>query len=163
MAWKAHFDRPLERLRWPDCPPAPDPVESCLAQIDRACREIAFCELADVIAGSRISALRKALSHCREEERRDAGAGDLDSRTVEAELASLEQTLPLEQAYRADQRDLAIARLTEAQSRLRVGCTSEAEMNETLKSRVRAALTISAAEMVAISRDRAVARVAQIW
>lgn len=160
MAWKSHLNRSPHRVPRPQDLATQGVVESCLAQIDRACREIAFCELAEMLANARVTALRGALSACRKEE--GIAERDLASRTLAAELVSLEQTLPLEQAYRADQRDLAIARLTDAQKRLGGGRTQEV-LTDAQHSRVRAALRISAAEVVAVSRDRAAMRVGLIW
>ncbi|HEY0274834.1 MAG TPA: hypothetical protein VGC31_01995 [Paenirhodobacter sp.] len=161
MLRKSYLGRALRGYRAPGSLAVQNPVESCLAQIDRACREIAFCELADVLAKSRITALRSALSICRDEESRADPGPRLESRTLEAELASLEQTLPLEQAYRADQRDLAIARLTEAQTRLRIGRGSETD--DGLRKRVQSALALSAKEVVTMSRHKAATRVSLCW
>ncbi|HEY0213594.1 MAG TPA: hypothetical protein VGC40_08415 [Paenirhodobacter sp.] len=163
MVRKSHLGRALRRYRAPVGLAMQSPVENCLAQIDRACREIAFCELADMLSKSRITALRGALSGCREEELRGEPGLQLTSRTLAAELVSLEQTLPLEQAYRADQRDLAIARLNEAQKRLRVGRAADVGDDETLLARVKSALAISAMEVVTMARHKAAARVGMSW
>lgn len=117
-------------------------VEADLRQVERACREIAFCELAEAMAKSRIAALRGAVSGCRAEVAAQPESRELHlaAVTLEAELASFEETLPIECAYRADQRDMALARLGRAQDRLREGACCE---DEIVRVRVQAALALS--------------------
>lgn len=134
-------------------------AEADLRQIERACREIAFCELAEAMAQSRIAALRGAVAGGRAEIAAQPECEDLrlSVRTLERELASFEETLPIECAYRADQRDIALARLSAAQARLRAQAVSGdgADM-----VRVQAALALSPRVVVHNSRQQAAARIA---
>lgn len=100
------------------------PLESAMDELGRAARDIAFAETADVIAVNRIRVLRDMISACRSEialqQDRTVAlelAAAIDG--LGAELTSFEETLPLERAFRADQRDSAVARIEAAQSRLR--------------------------------------------
>lgn len=137
---------------------AADPVARDLAQVDRACREVAFCEIADALALARIVALRGAVAGCIAE-LAAGGASDLRlaAGTLSEELASFEETLPLEQAFRADQRDMAIARLEAARERL--AAVDPADLGEAMGLRLRAALTLTAENVVTAARDRAAERV----
>lgn len=150
------------------------PIESAMDEIARAARDIAFCETADVIACGRITVLRDMIAACHAEialQHDDAVAGELVS-AVEGlgdDLASFEETLPLERAFRADQRDHAVARITAAQSRLRVFVDDPAlqpELFDPALSReeavelARAALARSPEEIVQSARLEAEARFA---
>ena len=100
------------------------PLESAMDDLGRAARDIAFAETADVIALHRITVLRDMIEACRAEITRNQDpkvalelAAAIEG--LGAELSSFEETLPLERAFRADQRDHAVARIKAAQSRLR--------------------------------------------
>ncbi|WP_420344247.1 hypothetical protein [Paenirhodobacter sp.] len=134
-------------------------AEADLRQIERACREIAFCELAEAMAQSRIAALRGAVAGGRAEIAAQPECEDLrlSVRTLECELASFEETLPIECAYRADQRDIALARLSAAQARLRAQAVSGDGVDMV---RLQAALALSPRVVVHNSRQQAAARIA---
>ncbi|ADE84251.1 hypothetical protein [Rhodobacter capsulatus] len=100
------------------------PLESAMDDLGRAARDIAFAETADVIALHRITVLRDMIEACQAEIARNHDtkvalelAAAIDG--LGEELSSFEETLPLERAFRADQRDHAVARIEAAQSRLR--------------------------------------------
>lgn len=150
------------------------PFESAMDEIARAARDIAFCESADVIAIGRIAVLRDMIAACRSEMAHQddeeiaaelmVAAGDLGE-----ELSSFEETLPLERAFRADQRDHAVARIEAAQSRLRgfvADTESEAALFDPALSReeavelAQAALARSPFEIVRSARLEAEARLA---
>lgn len=100
------------------------PLESALDDLGRAARDIAFAETADVIALHRITVLRDMIEACRAEitQQKDTKVAMELVAAIDglgAELSSFEETLPLERAFRADQRDHAVARIEAAQSRLR--------------------------------------------
>ena len=100
------------------------PLESALDDLGRAARDIAFAETADVIALHRITVLRDMIEACRAEitQQKDTKVAMELAAAIDglgAELSSFEETLPLERAFRADQRDHAVARIEAAQSRLR--------------------------------------------
>lgn len=135
-------------------------VEADLAQIERACREIAFCELAEAMAHARIVALRGAASGCRAEAEAQPGSHELRlaARSLANELASFEETLPLECAYRADQRDIALARLGGAQARLRERCVEDGAV----RTRVQAALALAPGLLVQSARQQAAARLSAL-
>jgi hypothetical protein len=150
------------------------PLESAMQDLGRAARDIAFAETADVIALSRIKVLRDMIAACRDEiavqtERSVALelAAAIDG--LSEELASFEETLPLERAFRADQRDHAVGRIEAAQSRLRSFVETEgldAELFDPALSREEAvelavaALARSPAEIIAAARLEAEARLA---
>ena len=100
------------------------PLQSAMEDIGLAARDIAFAETADVIALGRIAVLRDMISACRAElavqTNRDVAlelAAAVDG--LGEELTSYEETLPLERAFRADQREDAVAQIIAAQTRLR--------------------------------------------
>ncbi|MDF1619240.1 hypothetical protein [Pseudothioclava nitratireducens] len=99
------------------------PVETAMDDIGRAVRDAAFVEAAEVIARDRVAMLRQMIVGCEDElSHREGEAFERLSDTIDTlreELASLEETLPLETAFRADQRDLLRVRITDAQDRLR--------------------------------------------
>ncbi|MGD9916669.1 MAG: hypothetical protein AB7U46_01520 [Paenirhodobacter sp.] len=150
------------------------PIESAMEEIGRAARDIAFCESADAIACGRISVLRDMIAACRTEiaqQEDDEVAAELlvaiDG--LGEDLASFEETLPLERAFRADQRDHAVTRIEAAQSRLRGFIADpqiEAGLFDPRLSRAEvvdlaeAALARSPAEIVASARAEAKARLA---
>lgn len=150
------------------------PIESAMDEIARAARDIAFCETADVIACGRITVLRDMISACHAEiavQHDDLVASELVA-AVEGlgdDLASFEETLPLERAFRADQRDHAVARIAAAQSRLRVfvaDASLQPDLFDPALSRdeavqlARAALARSPEEIVLAARMEAEARFA---
>ena len=150
------------------------PLESAMDELGRAARDIAFAETADVIAVNRIRVLRDMISACRgeialQQDRTVALelAAAIDG--LGAELTSFEETLPLERAFRADQRDHAVARIEAAQSRLRGFVNSvgmEAAQFDPALSREEAvelalaALERSPAQIIAAARLEAEARLA---
>lgn len=150
------------------------PIESAMDEIARAARDIAFCESADVIATGRIAVLRDMIAACRAEIARqedDEVAAELMVAVDELgdELASFEETLPLERAFRADQRDHAVARIEAAQSRLRgfvADAAAQAELFDPALSReeavelAQAALARGPADIVRSARFEAEARLA---
>ncbi len=150
------------------------PLESAMEEIGRAARDIAFAETADVISTGRIAVLRDMICACREEMTVQTDrtvalelAAAIDG--LGEELASFEETLPLERAFRADQRDHAVARIEAAQSRLR-GFIETPELQAALfdpaLSRdeavdlAQAALARSPAEIIRAARLEAEARLA---
>lgn len=150
------------------------PLESAMEEIGRAARDIAFAETADVISTSRISVLRDMIAACREELALQTDrvvalelAAAIDG--LSEELISFEETLPLERAFRADQRDHAVARIEAAQSRLRGFIDTpalEAELFDPALSRAeavelaQAALERSPAQIIRAARLEAEARLA---
>lgn len=155
-------------------------VEAELARIARACREIAFCELSEALAQARIRALRGVVAGCRAEAeaRRQETPEDADLMTAEAqvdlrfaretleeELSSFEETLPLEAAFRADQRDRATASILTAQERLqqalqRAGAECPDPVALGARPRILAAVALTPAEVIANARERARDRMA---
>ncbi|MFT3689742.1 hypothetical protein [Paenirhodobacter sp.] len=131
-------------------------VQADLAQVEQACREIGFSAQAEAMARFRVVGLRAAVVGCRAEIARRPEASELRlaATALEAELASFEETLPMECAYRADQRDMALARLGGAQARLRARLRSE---DDETRLRVQAALALSPELLVRVSQEQAVA------
>jgi len=152
------------------------PLESAMEELGRAARDIAFAEAADVIAVNRIKVLRDMISACHEEivlQRDRTVALELAAAIdgLGEELTSFEDTLPLERAFRADQRDHAVARIEAAQTRLRafVECTDmQADLFDPALSReeavelAKAALLRSPADIIAAARLEAEARMAGV-
>ncbi|SOC16341.1 hypothetical protein [Rhodobacter maris] len=154
---------------------APFPLQAALEEIGRAARDIAFAETADVIALGRIRLLRDMINACHDEAER---AEDLHV-TLElvaaidglsAELASFEDTLPLERAFRADQRDQALERIAAAQAGLRAfiaNASQRADLFEPMLSRAEAvelavtALARSPEDIATAARAEAEARFAE--
>ena len=150
------------------------PLHSALEDIGRAARDIAFAETADVIALGRIAVLRDMIAACHAElavqTNRDVAlelAAAIDG--LGEELTSFEDTLPLERAFRADQRDDAVARIAAAQTRLRGFVETqgqEAAQFDPALSRAeavelaQAALARTPAEITAAARLEAEARLA---
>ena len=150
------------------------PLQSAMEELGRAARDIAFAETADVIALGRITVLRDMISACREELALQADrsvalelAAAIDG--LSEELTSFEETLPLERAFRADQRDHAVTRIEAAQSRLRSFVQTDglqAELFDPALSRDEAvelavaALARSPADIIAAARLEAEARLA---
>ncbi|TKD15513.1 hypothetical protein FBT96_16295 [Rhodobacter capsulatus] len=148
------------------------PLESAMDDLGRAARDIAFAETADVIALHRITVLRDMIEACRSEIARSQEskvamelAAAIDG--LGEELSSFEETLPLERAFRADQRDHAVARIEAAQSRLRtfietVGMQPDlfdpALTREEAVELAMAALERSPAQIIAAARREAEAR-----
>lgn len=148
------------------------PLESAMDDLGRAARDIAFAETADVIALHRISVLRDMIAACRAEiaVQEDTMvalelAAAIDG--LSEELSSFEETLPLERAFRADQRDHAVVRIEAAQSRLRSFIETEgmgADLFDPALTRdeavelARAALARSPAQIIAAARLEAEAR-----
>lgn len=150
------------------------PIESAMDEIARAARDLAFCESADVIAVGRIAVLRDMIAACRAEQPlQDDVAVRAELRAaveqLDEELASFEETLPLERAFRADQRDHAVARIEAAQARLHGFVTDAAqgaEVFDPVLSReeavelAQAALARSPADIMRAARFEAEARLA---
>jgi hypothetical protein len=149
------------------------PLESAMDEIGRAARDLAFCEAAEAIADNRIVALREMIAACEAEMsvQSDAVAAELQAARegLGEELASFEETRPLEAAFRADQRDEACARITAAQKRLRgfvANPLQEADLFDPALSREEAvelacaALARSPEDIVLAARAEARARIA---
>ncbi len=150
------------------------PLHSAMEDIGLAARDIAFAETADVIALGRIAVLRDMMAACRAElavqTNREVAlelAAAIDG--LGQELTSYEETLPLERAFRADQRDDAVARIVAAQTRLRHFIDTEgqeaAQFDPALDRAeavelAQAALARTPAEIVASARLEAEARLA---
>ena len=150
------------------------PLDSAMEDLGRAARDIAFAETADVIAVNRIRVLRDMISACHAEiaQQTDRAialelAAAIDG--LGAELSSFEETLPLERAFRADQRDDAVARIEAAQTRLRRFVQTDgmqaAQFDPALSRAeavelARAALERSPAQIIAAARLEAEARLA---
>jgi len=100
-------------------------------EIVEALRDLEACETADLIALHRIEALRGMVMACSVD---DSDAELRVARAaLEEDLASLEETLPLERAFRADQRDAALARIARAArmaAEARVGRDAASSSNE---------------------------------
>ncbi|MBZ4021223.1 hypothetical protein CKO11_01930 [Rhodobacter sp. TJ_12] len=150
------------------------PLEAALEEIGRAARDIAFAETADVIALGRIKVLRDMIAACHDEVENEPDrtvalelAAAIDG--LSAELASFEETLPIERAFRADQRDQAIAQITAAQDRLQGFVANEGQQAEVFDPALtreeavelaQAAIARTPAEIVAAARLEAEARFA---
>ncbi|PTV96281.1 hypothetical protein C8J27_10275 [Rhodobacter aestuarii] len=149
-------------------------LESALEEIGRAARDIAFVETADVIALGRIKALRDMITACQDEAEIETDqtvamelAAAVDGLTED--LASHEETLPLERAFRADQRDQALARIEAAQGKLRDFIETKGQeaqvfdpalTREEVVELAQAALARSPEQIVAAARLEAEARFA---
>lgn len=122
--------RPGQIFPLPACPAA-FPFDAALEALGRGARDLAFVEAAEAIALDRIARLGAMIAACEQEMACGAGAGaDAQAELAEAigvlirERASLTETLPLERAFRADQRDDAMARVRAAQDWLRAFISS---------------------------------------
>lgn len=148
------------------------PIESAMDEIGRAARDIAFLEAGEAIAQSRIDALRGMIAACEAEImlQDDEIAAELQSASegLREELASFLETAPLESAFRDDQRDEAVARITAAQDRLACFVAVEghrpelfdpAQSREEVLALAQTALARSPGEIVAAARAEAIARV----
>ncbi|MFD2174508.1 hypothetical protein [Rhodobacter lacus] len=161
----------------PVCEPqlSPFPLQTTLEEIGRAARDLALAETADVVALGRIRLLRDMIEACHEaiaaaEDRHVALELVAAIDGLGAELASFEDTLPLERAFRADQRDRALERIAAAQAQLRAfvrAIHQEAELFEPALSREEAvelaitALARSPEDIAAAARAEAEARFAE--
>ena len=98
------------------------PIEAALGELRRAARDLAFAEAAEMIAQNRIAVIDGMIATCEADAARsggaDAGALGEAAASLREERASLAATLPLECAFRADQRDHACARILAVQARL---------------------------------------------
>ncbi|OWY16026.1 hypothetical protein B6V73_12600 [Thioclava sp. JM3] len=98
-------------------------VERVLEELRQAVSDLAFAEAAELIARHRVAFLDEMISGCLD----DAETAEVDTaaalRTaaegLQEERATVAETMPLELALRADQRDAACDRIRAAQRRLR--------------------------------------------
>lgn len=150
------------------------PLEAAMEEIGRAARDIAFAETADVIALGRIRILRDMIAACHDEVARTHDFALTRELTAAIdglglELADFEDTLPLERAFRADQRDQAVAQIHTTHERLRAfvaDSTQQAVLFEPALSRAEAvelaleALAQSPEDIIAAARAEAETRCA---
>ena len=98
------------------------PIEAALDELRLAARDLAFAETAETIAQNRITVIDGMIAACEADamhsDRGEAAALSDAATTLREERASLAETLPLERAFRADQRDLACARIAAVKTRL---------------------------------------------
>ncbi|MEZ5685396.1 MAG: hypothetical protein R3D78_05605 [Paracoccaceae bacterium] len=148
------------------------PVEEALDQLGRAARDAAFIEAAEAIAEERVAQAAQMLAACQDElEYLDGAEAAELAVAVEGlheDLDSLRATLPLERAFRADQRDAARTRIAAAQDRLArflLAPENEPEAFDPVFSRdeavvlARQALARAPDEIIAAARLEARARV----
>jgi hypothetical protein len=99
------------------------PIEAALDELRLAARDLAFAEVAEMIAHNRVSVMDGMIAACEADAARcaknEAAALSDAALNLREERASLAETLPLECAFRADQRDLATARIAAVQARLK--------------------------------------------
>lgn len=108
--------------------PARSAIGAALDAIGQAANDIVFAEMAGIIAARRVEVLVDMIDACRAERGLGAALAELDEaiETLEAELARAQSTLPLEQAFHADVRDEALARIVGAQAGLRAALAAPA-------------------------------------
>jgi len=99
------------------------PIEAALDELRLAARDLAFAETAEMIAQNRITVMDGMIAACEKDATQSATSEAVALRDAAANLreerASLVATLPLECDFRADQRDLARARIAAVHARLR--------------------------------------------
>ncbi|WP_417806650.1 hypothetical protein [Thioclava sp.] len=99
------------------------PIEAALDELRLAARDLAFAEAAEMIAQNRITVIDGMIAACEADAAEcaasEAAALSDAAANLREERASLAETLPLERAFRADQRDLASARIAAVQTRLK--------------------------------------------
>lgn len=106
-------------------PPGFDGASICQAldSLSQASRDLAFTEMAEVIACNRLSSLDDMIEGCRSDmdivDGAEYEALENALTVLGEERASLAATLPLELAFRADQRDLATGLFVQAQADIR--------------------------------------------
>lgn len=100
-----------------------DTIDAAVEELSRAAGDMARCAAAEAMVVGRVAALRGLLGECAalQEQAGATEAGTLQSAlaALRDDLASLEETLPLERAFHADERDRARARMAQARGRLR--------------------------------------------
>lgn len=108
--------------------PARAAIGAALDAIGQAANDIVFAEMAAIIAARRVEVLGDMIDACRAERARGEAQAELDEAidTLEAERDRAGTTLPLEQAFHADARDEALARIVAAQAGLRAALASSA-------------------------------------
>ena len=108
--------------------PARAAIGTALDAIGQAANDIVFAEMAAIIAARRVEVLVDMIAACEAERARGEVVAELDEAidTLEAELDRARTTLPLEQAFHADARDEALARIVAAQAGLRSALASSA-------------------------------------
>lgn len=108
--------------------PARAAIGTALDAIGQAANDIVFAEMAAIIAARRVEVLVDMIAACEAERARGEVVAELDEAidTLEAELERARTTLPLEQAFHADARDEALARIVAAQAGLRSALASSA-------------------------------------
>jgi len=106
--------------------PARAAIGAALDEIGQAANDIVFAEMAAIIAARRVEVLVDMIDACRAERARGEAQAELDEavETLETELDRAQTTLPLEQAFHADARDEALARIVAAQAGLRSALAS---------------------------------------
>ncbi|MER5170750.1 hypothetical protein [Thioclava kandeliae] len=142
-----------------------------LIEIGRAARDIATSEAAEVQLHGRVARIREGIARV---EARIAKLNIIDpsleaaADALWAELASYRESLPLELAFRADQRDRAIDRLETARQRLQrvMGLIDETrpddkpDLRQLLHDLVEGAMSRRAEEIIRQAREEARARFA---
>ena len=100
-----------------------DAIDAAVEEFSRAAGDMARCAAAEAVATGRVAALRALLDQfSAAQERANASEAEALQAALAAlrdDLASLEQTLPLERAFHADERDRARARMALARAQLR--------------------------------------------
>ncbi|TMV89077.1 hypothetical protein FGG78_15645 [Thioclava sp. BHET1] len=99
------------------------PLEAALRELQCAAHDLAFAETADLISDNRVVMLDGMIRACQADAARstaeEAEALWSAAASLSEERAELAETLPLEHAFHADQKDLARARMRASQRRLR--------------------------------------------
>ncbi|WP_339108879.1 hypothetical protein [Thioclava sp. GXIMD4216] len=142
-----------------------------LIEIGRAARDIATCEAAEAMLHHRVARIRDGIARV---EDRIAQLNMVDasleaaSAALWAELQSYQDSLPLELAFRADQRDRAIDRLESARQRLQrlmdlideCRPASKQDLRQMLHDLVDGAMSRRSDEIIRQAREEARARLA---
>ncbi len=94
-------------------------AQRAIRDLDAATAEALRIDRAEAQANRRVEALSAAIRACRAEIRHSDDAELLDAlESLLEDLSRMEETLPLEQAFRADERERAMSRAVAAQARL---------------------------------------------